>query len=148
MTSNTMDPNIRPHTTHYAYGERMQEYKEKTVGCCCTGHACQVDAGQYWDDKPSEAPLQLEDFEGEPNPRAALRANARNSFLDMHSALTDGISALAGSYHEIADTLELPQDPAVASALSDLAVAAQRVVDKIEDQLNKQMMQEQKEAAK
>jgi hypothetical protein len=40
---NKLDPNVRPHTTHFACDERLAKYGGKTVGCCCTGHVCQVD---------------------------------------------------------------------------------------------------------
>lgn len=39
---NELDPNVRPHTTHSACAERLAKYGGKTVGCCCTGHQCQV----------------------------------------------------------------------------------------------------------
>lgn len=39
---NKLDPNVRPHTTHFACDERIAKYGGKTVGCCCTGHVCQV----------------------------------------------------------------------------------------------------------
>lgn len=39
---NKLDPNVRPHTTHFACDERLAAYGGKTIGCCCTGHVCQV----------------------------------------------------------------------------------------------------------
>lgn len=39
---NELDPNVRPHTTHFACDERLAAYGGKTIGCCCTGHICQV----------------------------------------------------------------------------------------------------------
>ena len=146
MTSNTLAPNIRAHTTHFACGERLQEYGSGTVGCCCTGHQCQTDAGTLnWMDK-SAAPTQIDDFASEPNPRAAQRANIRNHVLDQHAKIQEAISELGSMYIEAGEELGLQEDNEVASALSDLAVTSQRVIDKIENQLNKQMLQEQKEA--
>lgn len=40
--NNQLDPNVRPHTTHHACDERLAKYGGKTIGCCCTGHFCQV----------------------------------------------------------------------------------------------------------
>lgn len=147
MTNNTMAANVRPHTTHFACGERLQEYGSQTVGCCCTGHECQTDAGTLnWMDKPTTAPTKTEDFEGEPNPRAAQRANYRNHILDQHAKIQEAISELGSMYIEAGEELGLQESNEVASALSDLAVTSQRVIDKIENQLNKQMLEEQKEA--
>jgi len=163
-TSNTLAPNTRPHTTHYACGERLQEYGSACVGCCCTGHQCQTDAGSLnWMDKTTTAPVEkeeirdmtgevvdtvvvpkLEEFEGEPEPKKALRANVRNHILDQHAKIQDAISELGSMYIEAGEELGLQEDNEVASALSDLAVTSQRVIDKIENQLNKQMLQEQK----
>lgn len=164
MTSNTLQPGTRPHTTHYACGERLQEYGSNCVGCCCTGHACQTDAGSLnWVDKATTAPVETEeirdgsgevvdtvvvpkaeDFEGEPEPKKALRANVRNHILDQHAKIQDAISELGSMYIEAGEELGLNEDNEVASALSDLAVTSQRVIDKIEQQLNRQMAEEQR----
>lgn len=145
MTSNTLDPNVRRHTTHYACGERLQEYGSGTVGCCCTGHACQTDAGTLnWMDKPSTAPLSTEDVKAEDNPKATVRANYRNHINEQHAKLQEAISELGSLYIEAGEQLGLQEDNEVASALSDLAVTSERAIDKIEAQLNKQMLEEQK----
>lgn len=145
MTSNTLKPGTRPHTTHFACAERMQEYGGNCVGCCCTGHACQVDAAPMkWIDRGSTAPVQANDFKGEDNPKKSLRANVRNHILDQHAKIQDAISELGSLYIEAGEELGLQEDNEVASALSDLAVTSQRVIDKIENQLNRQMAEEQK----
>lgn len=42
---------MKPHTTHYACDAVLKKYGGKSIGCCCTGHACK---------KSSEAPVETE----------------------------------------------------------------------------------------
>ena len=39
-SKNELNPGTPPHTTHTVCNERLIEYGDMSIGCCCTGHKC------------------------------------------------------------------------------------------------------------
>lgn len=81
----------------------------------------------------------------DPERRRVRRMNGRNQINDAQAKLAGAIQNLTQTYIEVATGLQLEEDPEVAQTLSVLASAAEQAIDKIESQLDKDLMREQRE---
>lgn len=77
--------------------------------------------------------------------RKVRRMNSRNQLEDASLALAAAIQSYTQTYLDVVGELGLEDDPAIALSLSQLAHTATQSIDKIEKQLDRDLMQEQKE---
>lgn len=81
----------------------------------------------------------------DPDSGKLIRMNGRNQLDDAATTLAAAIQSYTQTYLDVVGALGLDDDPAVAQSLEQLTNAAEQAVGNIEKQLDRDLMQEQKE---
>jgi hypothetical protein len=75
--------------------------------------------------------------------RREQRMNGRDQIAEAHTKLNVAITNITQTYIDVGEELGLDEDTDVAMALSDLVSASERCIDKMEAQLNRDLINDQ-----